>query len=283
MKENMRELNSKIEADSEIWDLFSNKLFLTKFTDFIRKYLWELDSMKKEWEWSIDIIDEKIDYINDLFWWILEQAKFSDETDIDSTTKGILLFFNNLLDSFLWKNNEVNVINVNLFFENLLSFFNDRNNLIEFLTYVSNDPILKKSNVWYKRRAYIEMLRISDYLLSNHWISDWVQSNNSRIIFENDLKEKVWGILHRNNKLIIFKLAELNFPLTIDWYKIVDANFDNTIVFDDFQYLQVQFYDKYNCLKKLYINKQWAILKLKDDVAVEEIKYTFTFWNRNFT
>lgn len=248
MNKNIKEINTSLDTDLEIWELFSNSDFLSNFTIFLELYLGQLKLLNVENPDFKIMIDNQVNFINNNFWLLLNNEKLPDSID------------------------------VNFYFEKILSFFNSRDNLLQYLTYIWNNWLLKRDSI---KREYNKMLKIWDYLYSKYGNTNWLPKKDVSAIFEDELKKKVGDILLRENEDITFRLAERWFPLTINSYTIVDAKFDNIVSIDWKEYLNIEFYNEYNILKRCYIDFKWNVLKLKKGIIVEEIDYIFTFGWKN--
>ena len=250
MNENIKKINSKIDINWEIWELFSNEFFLDYFIDYLNKYVEELDRIILNDDWVKTQAIEMKDFILNNFKYLLDQD-FSKDKNID----------------------------VNLLFEKVIWFFNDRNNLVEFLTYTKTSSLLKKDKY---KREYKKMIKIWDYLYSNYWLFEWLNKEEMWDVFQHKLKNKVSDIVLRKTEDIRFKLTENWYPLFVNWYHIIDADFENKYIIDSEEYLLVEFYDKNNILQKCYIDNKWEVLRLEKNVIVKNIEYVFSFGWKNF-
>ena len=114
-------------------------------------------------------------------------------------------------------------IDVEKFISSLLDFFKSKNNLVWFLDYMWTKWFLNKDKY---KLEYNEFLRIGDYFYARIEKYNWLPKKVWEDLLKESLKKKVSAVLSNEEyKNISFELVEAWYPIMVEGYTIVEADF----------------------------------------------------------
>ena len=171
-------------------------------------------------------------------------------------------------------------IDVEKFISSLLDFFKSKNNLVWFLDYMWTKWFLNKDKY---KLEYNEFLRIGDYFYARIEKYNWLPKKVWEDLLKESLKKKVSAVLSNEEyKNISFELVEAWYPIMVEGYTIVEADFKKTFIIAGKKVIQVKFIDKNKILQKDYIDHTWKVYKSYNSLEIEQIDYSITFHWINF-
>jgi len=255
MQENLKELSNDLDISKEVWEMFSNKYFLTYLVNYLNEELNFLSSSEKDNSNSIDTINSFLNSIlevksHNIDWKIEEKESIKKEIDIND---------------------------VYLFVFDYFSYGNAKNFFIE---YIWSDPKFNRPII---QEEFTKFLKVWDFLLSK--LNNSSNFNDEEILnpLLDWLKLKISDIILDDFKNAVFELrANWYSSITENWVPISKVDFNNSFTFWDETFVFVEYTDKNFILKKVYINKNGKIYRNRKNNIVTSIDYTFNFGWYNF-